>query len=125
MATVVILVAHGSRVAEAGVAHRAVCQQLARKLGDDTPVEPAFLELTDPDIPTCIDRVVAGGAERLVVVPYFLHPGNHTLRDIPATITDARARHPNVPIEQAAVFGADPALVSALADQVRSALGAP
>ncbi len=122
--TVVILVAHGSRVGEAGVAHRAVCQQLARKLGDDTPVEPAFLELTEPDIPTCIDRVVTDGAERLVVLPYFLHPGNHTLRDIPATIEAARARHPGVLIEQAAVFGADPALGSALADQVRSALSA-
>ncbi len=124
MGAVVILVAHGSRLPEAGVAHRAVCQQLERKLGDDTPVEPAFLELTEPDIPTCIDRAVAGGAGRLVVLPYFLHPGNHTLRDIPATIEAARAKHPDVLIEQAAVFGADPALVGALADQARSALSA-
>jgi len=124
METIVILVAHGSRVAAAGVAHRAVCEQLKLKLGDGTPVEPAFLELTEPDIPTAIDGAVAAGAARVVVVPYFLHPGNHTLRDIPETIEAARTRHPSVLIEQAAVFGSDPALVSALADQVRSALSA-
>lgn len=124
MRTVVVLVAHGSRVPEASVAHRAVCSQLEHRLGDDTPVEPAFLELNEPDIPTAIDQAVAGGAERVVVLPYFLHPGNHTLRDIPQEVEDARRRHPATSIHQAAVFGADPALVSALADQVRSALSA-
>jgi len=124
METVVILVAHGSRVAAAGAAHRTVCEQLQHKLGDEPPVAPAFLELTEPDIPSAIDGAVAGGAARVVVVPYFLHPGNHTLRDIPETIEGARRRHPQVLIEQAAVFGSDPALVSALADQVRSALNA-
>lgn len=122
MRTVVVLVAHGSRVPEASVAHRAVCSQLQRKLGEGTAVEPAFLELNEPDIPSAIDQVISGGAERVVVVPYFLHPGNHTLRDIPETVESARARHPGVSIDQAAVFGADPALVSVLADQVRSAL---
>lgn len=122
MRTVVVLIAHGSRVPEAAVAHRAVCTQLQHKLGDGTPVEPAFLELTEPDIPAAIDRCVTDGFERIVLLPYFLHPGNHTLRDIPEAIEAARGRHPTIAIEQAAVFGADPALVSSLADQVRSAL---
>lgn len=123
MHTVVVLVAHGSRVPEAAVAHRAVCDQLQRALDGPTPVRPGFLELTDPDIPTAIDSAVAEGAGRVVVLPYFLHPGNHTLRDIPETIEAARRRHPAIAIDQAAVFGADPSLVAALADQVRSALG--
>ena len=126
MRTVVVLVAHGSRVPEAAVAHRAVCGQLQRKIGDEavdeTTIEPAFLELNDPDIPTAIDRAVSSGAERVVVLPYFLHPGNHTLRDIPEAIEAARARHPGTSMQQAAVFGADPSLVSALADQVHNAL---
>lgn len=125
MHTIVVLIAHGSRVPEAGAAHRVVCGQLHARLGDGTAVEPAFLELTEPDIPTAIDQAVADGAGRIIVLPYFLHPGNHTLRDIPEAIEAARQKHPTVSIEQAAVFGADPSLVSALTDQVRSALGAP
>jgi sirohydrochlorin ferrochelatase len=120
--TVVVLIAHGSRVPEAADAHRDVCERLRQRVGDGTAVEPAFLELTEPDIPTAIDRAAVAGAERIVVLPYFLHPGNHTLRDIPDAVEAARARHPDVAIEQAAVFGADPALGSALADQVRAAL---
>lgn len=122
MRSVVVLIAHGSRVPEAAEAHQVVCQRLQQRLGDGTPVEPAFLELTEPDIPTAIDRAVKEGAERIVVVPYFLHPGNHTLRDIPAAIAAARDRHADTTIDQAPVFGSDPALVSALADQVRAAI---
>jgi len=120
--TTVVVIAHGSRVPEAADAHRAVCDRLRYRLDGPMAVEPAFLELTDPDIPTAIDRAVAGGAERVVVLPYFLHPGNHTLRDIPEAIDAARARHPDIAIEQAAVFGADPTLDEALADQVGAAL---
>jgi sirohydrochlorin ferrochelatase len=121
--TTVVLIAHGSRLTEAAVAHRMVCSQLQQRLGDETPVQEAFLELTEPDIPTAIDRAVSDGAERVVVLPYFLHPGNHTLRDIPEAIERARQNHPAISIEQAAVFGADPALVVTLADQVRTTLG--
>ncbi len=122
MHTIVVLIAHGSRLAEAASAHRAVCARLQQELGG-IDIEPGFLELTDPDIPAAIDSAVADGAERVVVLPYFLHPGNHTLRDIPAAVEAARNRHPQITIDQAAMFGADPAIIGALAEQVRTSLG--
>ena len=117
-ATVVVLVAHGSKVADAEDAHRAVCRALQHHVPLDVVIEPAFLELTEPDIPTAIDEAVATGAHRVVVLPYFLHPGNHTRRDIPAIVAEARKRHPNAVIDLAGVFGAESGLLDVLSDQV-------
>ena len=116
--TAVVLVAHGSRLPAAADAHRSVCTALQARVGDDVVVSAAYLEITDPDIPAAIDAAVAGGADRVLVLPYFLHPGNHTRRDIPAAVEAARRRNPGATIDLADFFGADPALVSALAAQV-------
>jgi sirohydrochlorin ferrochelatase len=113
---VVVLVAHGSRVDEANDAHRALAGTLAQRTG--ATVVPAYLELADPDVPTAIDHAVATGANRVVVLPYFLLPGAHTTRDIPAIIAEAGTRHPEVDLIQAAHLGADPAVVELLATQV-------
>jgi sirohydrochlorin cobaltochelatase len=113
---VVVLVAHGSRVDEANVTHQDLAERLARRTG--MTVVAAFLELAEPDIPTAIDDAVASGAGAIVVLPYFLLPGAHTTRDIPALIGAASARHPQVDMVQAPHIGADPALFDALASQV-------
>jgi len=115
-AATVVLVAHGSRIDEANAAHRTLVAALAQRTGSQ--VMPAFLELTEPDVPSAIDAAVASGAQRIVVLPYFLLPGAHTSRDIPAIIESARGRHPHVELTQAPHLGADPALLDALAAQV-------
>lgn len=119
----VVLVAHGSRVSDASAAHRAVCAALQRKVARGVVVAPAFLELSDPDIPTAIDDAVARGVDRVVVLPYFLHPGNHTRRDIPATVEAAQARHADAVIDLVGVFGGEPGLLAVLAGQVEGVLG--
>ena len=112
----VVLVAHGSRVEEANIAHLALARTLADRSG--SPVVAAYLELAQPDVPTALDDAVATGANRIVVLPYFLLPGAHTTRDIPAIIESARLRHPGVELTQATHLGADPALLDALVSQV-------
>ena len=52
------------------------------------------------------------------MLPYFLLPGAHTTRDIPAIIAAAEARHPGVDIAQAPHLGADPAILDALSAQI-------
>jgi sirohydrochlorin ferrochelatase len=113
---VVVLVAHGSRVDDANASHIVLAETLARRTG--ATVSPAFLELARPDVPTAIDDAVSAGAGRVVVLPYFLLPGAHTTRDIPAIIAAAQVRHPDVDLIQAAHLGADPAVLDALATQV-------
>ena len=57
-------------------------------------VEAAHMELAEPSIGTAFDRCVAAGAATVVLAPYFLGPGNHWDRDIPALAAEAAARHP-------------------------------
>ncbi|MFD1147320.1 CbiX/SirB N-terminal domain-containing protein, partial [Saccharothrix hoggarensis] len=38
-------------------------------------VEPAFASSADPDVPTAVARLRAGGARRVAVASWFLAPG--------------------------------------------------
>jgi sirohydrochlorin ferrochelatase len=117
-----VVVAHGSRAPGTREAHFELAAGLARELG--IPSHPGFLEISEPDIPTAIDSAVAGGATRVVLLPYFLHHGNHTQRDIPAFIEAARGRHPRVVFAMTPPLGPDPRLVSLSAELARQALAA-
>ena len=114
--TAVVCIAHGSRRTEGNDAHLALCRALAARTGRS--VEPAFLELAQPDLATAVDRAVASGATVVQVLPHFLHPGNHTARDIPALADEAARRHPEVEVRVLDHVGADPALVDLLAAQL-------
>ena len=115
-----IVFAHGSRVESANDAVRAVSAQLA-ELGSHV-VEPAFLELGQPDLAAAVGRLAERGADRIVVLPYFLTLGTHMQRDLPRLVAAASARYGNVQITVAPPLDGHPALVSALMDRAESAL---
>jgi sirohydrochlorin cobaltochelatase len=117
--TAVVLIAHGSRNPATADAHRELCEQVAARAG--TAVDPAYLELSRPSIPDAIDAAVAGGARRVRLVPFFLHVGNHVLRDLPDIVAAARDRHPDVTVVLEEHVGADPAV----GDLVARRLGGP
>jgi sirohydrochlorin cobaltochelatase len=108
-----ILVAHGSRNPTAQADHEALCEAVGVAAG--VRVEPAYLELAEPDIPTAIATAAGRGAARIRLVPVFLHSGNHVARDIPAIVEAARSDHPEVRIDVEVHVGADPALVDLIA----------
>lgn len=111
------MIAHGSRAEAANEAHCELCREVARRTG--ASVTAAFLELAEPTIPSAIDTVIAAGATQVVVSPHFLLPGNHTRRDIPALVDDARARHTGIVIEITDHLGEDPALIDLVTERVR------
>lgn len=114
-ATVVVLVAHGSRAEAANDAHRAMSERVATAGG--VPVVPAFLELAEPSIGEGIDRAVELGATTVRVIPYFLYPGRHVRDDIPRIVAEAAERHgAAATIELAAHVGDDPRMVQLLAE---------
>jgi sirohydrochlorin ferrochelatase len=78
----------------------------------------AHLELAPPDLAAALARCVRRGARQVVVVPFFLAPGRHSAKDIPALAEAAAARHPGVSIRVAPPLGAHPALVEALLDRI-------
>lgn len=115
-----IIFAHGSRIAEANESLRAAAAQLARDGGYEL-VEAAFLDLEPPDLPSAVGDLVGRGAERIVVIPYFLTLGMHLVQDLPC-ITDEAARiHNDVPIEVTAPLGGHPALGEILLARARQA----
>jgi sirohydrochlorin cobaltochelatase len=122
MTATVVLIAHGSRAPGTREAHGELAARLASALG--TPVMPAFLEITPPDIPTAIDRAAASGAGEVVLVPYLLLGGNHTTRDIPLIIEQARGRHPGLRLALTPPLGPDDRLVAICVDRARAALDA-
>lgn len=119
-ATTVVVAAHGSRAGAANDAHRRVVAALAGAV--DTPVTAAFLELAEPAIGDAIDAAVANGAGRVLVLPYFLHPGRHLVEDLPAIVADADARHPAATVALLGSFGAEPGLLDVLVAQVEAAV---
>lgn len=106
-----LLIAHGSRRQSANDEIRELAARVGTLADNDFDgVETAFLEMAQPDIQQGIARCVELGAERIVVVPYFLAGGNHVNKDIPAEIDRARAGTPQVSIEISSYLGASDAM---------------
>jgi sirohydrochlorin ferrochelatase len=113
--TGIVVFAHGSRVESANQAVRDVAAQMASS--GKYVVEPAFLELGQPDLAGGVERLVSRGAVRIVVIPYFLTMGTHLQRDLPRLAADAARRFENVEIHVTAPLDGHPALLQALLDR--------
>jgi sirohydrochlorin cobaltochelatase len=83
-----LLVGHGT-ASDVGTAQfLALARQLAERVAPAI-VEPAFLELRQPDIAAGLARLIERGAVQLVTVPLLLFEAGHAKRDIPLAIKDA------------------------------------
>ena len=94
-----IVFAHGSRIESANEGVRAVARDLA-KLGSFPYVQPAFLELGQPDLAGAVATLASQGAETIVVLPYFLTLGLHLERDLPKLIAEVQQAHHGVRMER-------------------------
>jgi sirohydrochlorin ferrochelatase len=121
MSTAVVLLGHGSREPAARQYFLDLAEAVQSPSGSEF-VEPAFLELCGPTFPETIATCAARGADRVVVVPVFLHPGRHVVRDVPRLVAEARAAYPQMEVLLAASLGDHPALRPLVTDLVRRAL---
>ena len=113
--TAILLIAHGSRHAEANADLEHVAAELRRR-GRYAVVEVAFLELAEPTVEQGGARCVNRGAECVILLPYFLSAGVHVRRDVGAAVDRIRARHPELTVELLEPIGQHPRLVEALRD---------
>ena len=120
--TAFIVFAHGSRVESANDAVRAVSARMARDAAQ--VVEAAFLECGQPSLAGAVDLLVARGARRIIVIPYFLTLGTHLQRDLPVLVQNAAARHSGIVLQVTAPLDGHPALLTALLDRATEALAA-
>lgn len=119
----IVLVDHGSREAAANELLERVAD-LVRAREPGAHVEIAHMELAPPSLGEAIAACARAGARHVVVHPYFLGPGRHSTRDIPAQAAEARAAHPELRITVSEPLSAHPALADAVVERVREALSA-
>ena len=117
----VVLLGHGSRLDEGNRGLHEVANRVAEQLGGP-PVEAAFLQLARPGLEEAVERCVARGAHRIVVVPFFLFPGAHVQEDIPSILAELESRHPGVELHLGRVLGDHPKLAEAAAERAREVM---
>jgi sirohydrochlorin ferrochelatase len=121
LTTGIIVFAHGSRIEPANQAVRAVAADLARA-GEYPNVEAAFLELGRPSLEEAADLLVARSMERLVIIPYFLTPGIHLERDLPAIVERISNKHSKIQVLVTASLDGHPGVVQILTERARAVL---
>lgn len=120
MTTAIIIVDHGSRLAESNQMLEEVARQFAQRFAAQYPiVEPAHMELAEPSIASAYARCAQRGAERIVVCPFFLGPGKHWTQDIPRLTAEAAAQFPNTRYHVTATLGIDDLLLDLLNKRIQ------
>ncbi|WP_374407029.1 sirohydrochlorin chelatase [Hydrogenophaga sp.] len=110
----VIVFAHGSRDPLWRAPVEAVAAQI-RRADPSIPVACAYLELSEPDLPTAVVRLIAEGVTHVRVLPLFFGMGKHAREDLPALMAQLSDSHPGVHFERLVAAGEDPRLTTLLA----------
>jgi sirohydrochlorin ferrochelatase len=121
METAILIMAHGSRIPEANRAVNEIAAMVKNMTGYDI-VEVAFREQHAPNIQKGIDACVARGAQRILLMPYFLYMGAHVLEDLPAELEEARQRYPQVEMAMGKHLGVHPKLAEIVIDRIAESL---
>lgn len=109
----VILFAHGSRDPQW---HRPI-EAVAERIRTNDPtriVVCAYLELSQPDLPTAAATLIGQGVQHIRIVPLFLGMGKHAREDLPAITAALRAQHRTTAFELCPAVGENPLLLDTL-----------
>lgn len=116
----VLLIAHGSRRAEANDDLEHIARGLRERDGS-SPVVCSYLELASPTIEeggaACVER----GATDVVMLPYFLSPGVHVREDLLTARNALTEQFPNVVFQLAEPLSRHPLLVTIVEARIREA----
>lgn len=121
MKTAILLMAHGSRISEANDAVRDIAAMVKEMTGFEI-VEVSYREQHLPNIQQGIDACVAQGAQRVLLMPYFLFIGAHVQEDLPEEMAEARKRHPGVQFAMGGHLGVHRKLAEVAVDRIAEAL---
>ena len=110
----VILFAHGSRDPAWHAPIEAVAARM-RALAPGVRVACAYLELTEPDLASAVQSMLADGVRAITVWPMFLGAGRHAREDLPRLVAALRAQHPGLRIELEPAIAEHPDVLEAMA----------
>ena len=121
MTTAILMMCHGSRIAEANDAAREIAARV-KEMTQFEIVEVSFRELHLPNIQQGVDSCVAQGARRILLVPYFLYMGAHVREDLPEELAEARRRHPGVDMVLGKHLGVHNKLAEVVVERIAESL---
>jgi sirohydrochlorin cobaltochelatase len=113
--TGVILFAHGSRDPLWRLPIDAVVQRM-RVQQPGLPVAVAFLELTEPDLPSTVEALMKQDVTRVRIVPMFLGVGRHAREDLPELVHGLSHAYPQMSFELLPAIGEHPAMTALMAN---------
>jgi sirohydrochlorin ferrochelatase len=122
--TALVLIAHGSRHKTANDDLHDLAARL-RSTGRFAMVAPAFLELAEPTIEQAAASCVNQGANRIILLPYFLSAGVHVQRDLQAHRDRLARAYPNATVVLAEPLGRHPLLMNIVLQRASEAEGVP
>jgi sirohydrochlorin cobaltochelatase len=109
-----ILFGHGSRDPLWRQPIEAVASHI-QGIAPDVLVRCAYLEITEPDLPTSVAELVAQGVTSISVIPMFLGVGRHAREDLPLLVTNLIAAHPQVAFNLKPAIGEDAQMIELMA----------
>ena len=121
----IIIIGHGSPRKEANTID-SLAESLHAELHpgcSDHCVTGAYLQFSDPDIETVIEKSVAEGAGRIILHPFFLNAGMHVTKDIPELIESAKQKYPGVDFIYTEPLGMHEKLVDVVKERISASRG--
>ena len=110
--------AHGSRHPDVAAALADLMAAAGELAG--VSADPAFLDLTEPDLEHAAARLAAHGVQRAVVVPLLFTPAYHATIDTPQAVRSAEASS-GVALAVADIIGTGDGVLQLLQDSAASA----
>ncbi len=111
-----LIVGHGTRNA-GGVREFEELVELTRRRNPALPIEGGFIELSQPPISECVERL-AGGTRRISAVPLMLFAAGHAKDDIPATLVREKMSHPDLGFRYGRALGIRPELLELMDERI-------
>ncbi len=117
----ILLIAHGSRRAEANADLHAIAHHFRPQVSPNI-VEIAYLELVSPTIAEGLEECVRQGAQEIRMLPYFLSAGDHVVTDLEAARQEFLDRYPDLECRLCPPLGRHPKLLEILFDRLQEEL---
>jgi len=112
-----LIVGHGSRDPR-GAREFHDLVGLVRRRNAALTVEGGFIELSQPPVSECVNRLAKGGARNVAAIPLMLLAAGHAKDDIPATLVREKMDHPNMTFRYGRALGIRPELLELMDERI-------
>lgn len=120
--TGLVLFSHGSLLCGAGGALETHAARLRAEHGFRL-VEVGYLNYNEPSFADAVARIANAGANRIVIVPFFLAPGYFVNHSLPKCVDSVRPAFPGLEFVIAPPLGADERLADAVLESAGASRG--